>query len=103
MYENPINLIVNDINNRLVEERENKIMYEIQQQMHIDIDKDELIRALQYDRHQYEQGYHDGAHMAMTEENLVDWMAEYIKAKGIKPLMELVMKSIELGKEREKT
>ena len=103
MYENPINLIVNDINNRLVEERENKIMYEIQQQMHIDIDKDELIRALQYDRHQYEQGYYDGSHMVMTEENLVDWMAEYIKANGIKPLMELVMKSIELEKEREKT
>ena len=95
MYENPINLIVNDINNRLVEERENKIMCEIKQQMHIDIDKNELIRALQYDRNQYEQGYLDGTHYVLTEENIVDWMAEYIKNNSIKSLMELVMKAIE--------
>lgn len=95
MYENPINLIVNDINNRFVEERENKIMCEIQQQMHIDIDKDELVRALQYDRQQYEKGYLDGMHYVLTEENIVDWMAEYIKEKGIKSLMELVMKAID--------
>lgn len=95
MYENPINLIVDDINNRLIEERENKIMCEIQQQMHVDINKDELIRALQYDRHQYEQGYYDGAHVVLTDENLSDWMADYIKRNSIKALIELVLKAID--------
>ena len=95
MYENPINLIVDDINNRLVEERENKMMYEIQQQMHIDIDKDELIRALKYDRHQYEQGYYDGTHVVLTDENISDWMADYIEQNSIKALIELVLKAID--------
>lgn len=95
MYENPINLIVDDIQNRIIEERENQIMCEIQQQMHVDINKDELIRALQYDRHQYEQGYYDGAHVVLTDENLSDWMADYIKRNSIKALIELVLKAID--------
>lgn len=71
-------------------------MCEIQQQMHVDINKDELIRALQYDRNQYEKGYHDGVHDALAEGNLlVDLMSEYIKEKGIKSLMELVLKAID--------
>lgn len=103
MYVSPIEKIYGDIQSQMIENDENLLMCSVTQSIGYKVDKDELIKALQYDRHQYEQGYYDGAHMVMTEENLVDWMTEYIKAKGIKPLMELVMKAIELEKEREKT
>ena len=35
-------------------------MYEVRQNIGYDIDKDELIKALNYDRDQYNKGYVDG-------------------------------------------
>lgn len=59
MYESPINIIVNDIVRSLQEKQENYVM-EYVQNIGVDVDKEELIRALQYDRNQYEKGYNDG-------------------------------------------
>lgn len=59
MYESPINIFVNDIVNRLEEEQESCVMEYIRD-IRVDVDKDELIKALQYDRNQYEKGYNDG-------------------------------------------
>lgn len=59
MYESPINLFVSDIaisiDKRIEEMTVNAI-----QNLGIEIDKDELIKALEYDRNQYEKGYRDG-------------------------------------------
>lgn len=55
MYESPIKMIYEDIKN----EQENDV-YKVIMSYGIDVDKDELLRALNYDRRQYEAGYRDG-------------------------------------------
>ena len=62
MYESPISIL--KIADSIIKEQnalyENNLIYEIRQTYHIDINKEELIRALQYDREQYEKGYQEG-------------------------------------------
>lgn len=60
MYESPIAIIEQKILNEQKKQLKNALMYEIRTNYQIDVDKDELIRALQYDREQYEKGYQDG-------------------------------------------
>ena len=60
MYESPIAIIEQKILNEQNKQLQNALMYEIRTNYQIDVDKDELIRALQYDREQYEKGYQDG-------------------------------------------
>lgn len=59
MYESPIAIIEQKILNEQKKQFENALMYEIRMNYQIDVDRDELIRALQYDREQYEKGYQD--------------------------------------------
>ena len=54
-YESPIEVIYKDIQRRM----ESGILKAVQE-CNIHVDRDELIRALQYDRGQYEKGYADG-------------------------------------------
>lgn len=58
MYESPINFIFGDIQTQIVKQQENEA-YMAVQKCGVDVDKEELMRALQYDREQYEQGYED--------------------------------------------
>ena len=58
MYESPINFIFGDIQTQIVKQQENEV-YMAVQKCGVDVDKEELMRALQYDREQYEQGYED--------------------------------------------
>ena len=63
MYKSPINLISQWVDEQIKEQNkqeENAIVAEITRKIGVDVDKDELIRALNYDRHQYEKGYADG-------------------------------------------
>ena len=63
MYESPIELIYDMANKKIKEyhdEVENKIVCEIEERYAIDVNKDELIKALNYDRDQYNKGYTDG-------------------------------------------
>lgn len=60
MYESPIAIIEQKILIEQKKQLKNALMYEIRTNYQIDVDKDELIRALQYDREQYEKGYQDG-------------------------------------------
>lgn len=59
MYESPINLYMQEIMTTMENERENAITAKISESTGVDIDKGELIRALQYDRQQYNAGYTD--------------------------------------------
>lgn len=63
IYEQPFTANYNEIVKKMVEEQENQrvdyIMEEVRK-IGIVVDKDELIKALQYDRQQYEKGYFDG-------------------------------------------
>ncbi len=62
MYESPISIteITDNIIKEQNEQFENDLMYQIRKNYHIDVDKEQLIRTLQYDREQYEKGYKDG-------------------------------------------
>lgn len=65
MYEAPIELIkmqndmMMDIHRKLAEEQETYIMQSIEK-VGVNVNKDELIKALAYDRGQYDKGYADG-------------------------------------------
>ena len=56
MYESPIKIY--ELSEELIKSKDNFIYATVK--MHVDVDKDELIKALQYDRGQYDKGYHDG-------------------------------------------
>mgnify|MGYP007133737283 CR=1 FL=1 len=59
MYESPITAIVNDICSDL-QKKEDKHTMECVRNVGIDVNKKELLKALSYDRNQYEKGYKDG-------------------------------------------
>ena len=59
-YESPITMAVRNHVDEVMEKRDNEIMARISQEMALDINKDELMKALQYDRDQYSKGYRDG-------------------------------------------
>lgn len=54
MYKSPIDIFYGQIETQI----EGEIMKAVQK-VHINVDKDELLRALQYDRGQYKKGYDD--------------------------------------------
>jgi hypothetical protein len=58
-YKSPINIISSPVHIDMVEEQEKTILKAIQN-VKVDVDRDELIKALQYDRNQYEKGKVDG-------------------------------------------
>lgn len=61
MYDSPITVfeqipnIISEINNQ-----KDNLVYEAVAKVGVDVDKDELVKALQYDREQYSKGYSDG-------------------------------------------
>ena len=68
MYESPIKIIetMSEIFNEIENQTSVKIMQQIK--MHVDVDEKELLRALNYDRDQYEKGFSDGAQWASQKE-----------------------------------
>ena len=59
-YESPITRIMGDIQTQIIQEGENQVFQAVQK-CDVKVDRKELIKALQYDRGQYEKGYKDGA------------------------------------------
>lgn len=68
MYESPIDQIVADISSQVKKAQDGRLVYEVQQTIGYEIDREELIKALNYDRDQYQKGYEDG-----RKDN--DWIA----------------------------
>jgi hypothetical protein len=58
MYESPVEAIATEMQMQIINQHENAI-YQAVQKYDITVDKKELMRALQYDRQQYEKGYKD--------------------------------------------
>ena len=70
MYESPITIIestLDSISKAIIKQRDDAIFAEIQSAFGVDMDREELIRALQYDRDQYGKGYADGKRDAQDE------------------------------------
>ena len=66
MYKSPINIEM--MTSRLIETAKKDTeenIYSAVMSYGVDVDKDELLRALRYDREQYEKGYADGKAAAM--------------------------------------
>ena len=59
-YKSPITRIMSDIQTQIIQEGENQVFQAVQN-CDVMVDREELIKALQYDRGQYEKGYKDGA------------------------------------------
>ena len=67
-WESPITKIYGDIHNEIVRQDEENYMYTITQAVGYKIDKEELLKALRYDREQYNKGYKDGVRETFIEE-----------------------------------
>ena len=59
-YESPITGFVSNIVEQFEKAREDEICATIKEQYAIDVNREELIKALNYDRGQYNKGYSDG-------------------------------------------
>lgn len=59
MWECPITTYISEIINQQMIERENAITLKVSETIGVDVNREELIKALNYDRHQYEKGYAD--------------------------------------------
>lgn len=62
MYKSPIETIIGEM--KMQQEGE---ICRVVQEVGVNVDKDELIKALQYDREQYDKGYSDGYKDAVKE------------------------------------
>ena len=66
MYKSPINItqkLINNLNDfcdKANAELEKEVVCRVRMETAINIDKDELFKALRYDRAQYDKGYADG-------------------------------------------
>ena len=58
-YESPIEKVYRDIQRQMMKQDEDNIMVAVNQAVGYTVDKEELIKALQYDRDQYKKGYSD--------------------------------------------
>lgn len=59
MYESPIHIYQRELNAK-IESRIDSQIFEATMEVGVSVDKDELIKALRYDRDQYAKGYADG-------------------------------------------
>ncbi len=75
-YESPITLMTEKIANDLANKTEELIM-ECVQRVGVSVDKDELVRAMNYDRGQYEKGYKDGMSDAVKHGKWIDHIRDY--------------------------
>lgn len=58
MYESPICVTLGDIQHQMEEQNEGEIL-RVVWKCGVNVDKEELLKALKYDREQYEKGYRD--------------------------------------------
>ena len=62
MYESPISLITQE-----VYEQTEEMIYRAVTKVGVDVDKEELVKALQYDRNQYDKAFMEGYNKAIDD------------------------------------
>jgi hypothetical protein len=77
-YESPITMITNDIAKSVAETYDNNVMKAVWS-IGIEVDKDGLVKALQYDREQYETGYRNGFEAAYN--TLPRWARKLLRRR----------------------
>ena len=68
-YESPITGYMSHFAQQVIEQREDAVVAQISEQIGVNVDKDELIRALNYDRNQFNEGYRKGYFDATQRRN----------------------------------
>lgn len=68
MYQSPIEVIYSQVRTQIVEEEERQILKAVHE-VGVDVDREELIKALKYDRHQYKKGFEDGKKSVWVDVN----------------------------------
>ena len=99
MYNSPIETIYGEISAQMAQEDEKMIMKAIRN-VKINVEKDELIKALQYDRNQYTTGYEDGRFDAIDvirakiEQSIKDHdeCADYGRVYGLQIALDIIDK-----------
>ena len=75
-YESPIEMFYNDtiqnIAEQIRQETDDRIVCEVKMQCGVNIDKGELVKALKYDRDQYNKGYQDAMNDARATGEWID-------------------------------
>ena len=81
MYESPIKIITGQIKTNYEDE-----IFRAIQNIGINVDREELLKALEYDRGQYEEGFREGEkHTLRQIKNLLpEWLYTAIKENLIK-------------------
>lgn len=91
MYESPIEVIYKDIQSKITQDFENNIVRAVQS-YGINVNQEELMKALNYDRNQYNKGYTDartqferpsGRWIMQDELYLIRYCSECRTANGI--------------------
>ena len=60
MYECPIQKITTELQMQIIQGEEEQVLCEVNQAVGYSVNKEELLKALSYDREQYQKGYADG-------------------------------------------
>lgn len=74
-YVSPISLAVERITQDMREQHEQNVLHAVMQ-CNINVDREELIKALRYDRDQYQKGFNDGYEFAHTWISVADRLPE---------------------------
>lgn len=67
MYESPITKYMSDIETQIQKQETEQMMLTVSRAIGYNVDKTELLKALQYDREQYTKGYKDGRKDMLNE------------------------------------
>jgi len=107
MYESPVNLIFRDVEQiiRKQEQQREQIILDTIKNCGVVVDKEELIKALQYDRNQYAEGYEDGKndvlekiraeienHCGLVKENHCRFCSYCSSVMGVREILEVIDK-----------
>ena len=97
MYESPINAFYNEMITKVNESFDNGVL-EAVTRVDINVDRDELIKALSYDRGQYDKGFSDG-----LEEGKPQWISVKDRLPdGEDPVLIFVKETEHYGLHKEK-
>lgn len=89
-YESPIGIYKTEPMIEQLRDKMDNIIFQAVQKVDVQVDRAELIKALEYDRGQYEKGFHDGRLYVppcqtnadrirqMSDEELADWIAQIL-------------------------
>lgn len=92
MYTSPIDVFITNIQTQLLEQQEEQI-YQAIQKIGVNVDKVELIKALNYDRNQYQKGYNDAVEK-FTNELLEKFEEHYKHSPTVMETIEDVIKEV---------